>query len=74
MPSLSHFLFEHRFDITLLVIPCFPISDARFPHLTHLRDSRPYVRRLRTFLIRSQYLPDLGSPLFSFHTDFELYK
>ena len=42
--------------------------------LTHLREFQSPVRPLWTFLIRSQYLLDLESPLFSFRTDLELYK
>ena len=53
--------------ITLLVIPCLPLGDARLFLFIHIQYSR-------TFLIRPQYLPDLDSPLFSFCTDFELYK
>ena len=60
--------------ITLLVIPCPPISDARLFRLNHLRVFRIPVHTHWTFLICSQYLPDLESPLFSFRTDFELYK
>ena len=74
MFSLLHFLFEHCFHITLLVIPCLPISDACLFCVTHVWVSQTSVQPLQTFLIRSQYLLDLESPLFSFCTDFELYK
>ena len=77
---LPHYIFPFTFPfqallhITLLVIPCPPISDARLFHLTHLQDSWTSIHPHWTFLIRSQCLPDLESPLFSFCTDFELYK
>ena len=60
--------------ITLLVIPCPLLSDARLFLFIHIRYSWTSVQPLRTFLIHPQYLPDLDSPLFSFRTDFELYK
>ena len=56
-----------------LVVPCPLLGDAcLFPSYSY-PIPQTSVQPLQTFLICPQYLPDLDSHLFSFHTDFECY-
>ena len=80
-PTLfSWYVFPFTFPFRALLsyyLTCYSLLSHQwclFPHLTHLRYFQTYVWSLQTFLIHPQYLLDLESPLFSFHTDFELYK